>query len=135
MDLHMSLEKILHSGDQFGDLFYEIFFESHPEAKKYFDGIDMKRQSLMLTMALKLMGEYHAKGYAAINQYLEHLGTRHSDRGVPQEVYTDWSDSLLTALSRFHGKDWNETLAEEWRDAVVATSKVMFNGYDKRVGL
>lgn len=135
MDLDMSLEKILHSDERFGDLFYKIFFERHPEAKQYFDGIDMKRQSLMLTMALKLMGEYHAKGYAAINHYLEHLGTRHSDRGVPQEVYTDWSDSLLATLSEFHGEDWTDALAEQWRDAVAATSKVMFNGYDKRVGL
>jgi hemoglobin-like flavoprotein len=135
MDLDMSLEQILRSGDQFGNLFYEIFFEQHPEAKRYFDGIDMKRQGLMLTMALKLMGEYHAKGYAAINHYLEHLGTRHSDRGVPTEVYTDWADSLLATLERFHGKEWNGDLAEEWRDAVSATSEVMFKGYDKRVGL
>jgi hemoglobin-like flavoprotein len=135
MTLSSSLEKILQSGDTFGDLFYKIFFERTPEAKQYFEGVDMKRQSLTLTMALKLMGEYQAKGYPAIRQYLESIGTRHKDRGVPRETYAAWSDALLTALARFHGDDWDDALAGQWSDAIDATTMVMFDGYDHRAGI
>jgi len=134
MNLNTSLDRILQSDDKFGDLFYDIFFERYPEAKQYFDGTNMQRQSLVLTMSLKLMGEYHAKGYTAIEHYLQHLGTHHSDRGVPREIYPKWCDALLAALDQFHGDDWDDALAEEWRHAVDATSKAMFDGYDRRVG-
>ena len=135
MHLEASLKKIMESEDRFGDLFYKIFFERYPETRQYFEDADMQRQSLMLTMSIRLMGEYHAKGYPAIKQYLKHLGTRHSDRGVPRDVYPQWCDALLAALDQFHGNDWNDELADEWREAVDATSKVMFDGYDRRTGL
>ena len=135
MDLNTSLERILQSGDKFGHLFYRMFFERYPEAKAYFDGSDMQRQSLMLTVSLKLMGEYHAKGYAAIEHYLQHLGTRHSDRGIPREIYSKWCDALLAALAEFHGGEWSDGLADEWRESVDRMSAVMFAGYERRVGL
>lgn len=133
MNLDASLEMILQSEDQFGELFYDVLFKQCPEARQYFDETDMKRQSLMLTMSLKLMGEYHANGYSAIRHYLEHLGTRHSDRGVPRELYNSWIDALIVALTQFHGDDWNDALALEWRKALSAVTDVMFDGYHRRV--
>jgi len=135
MDLNTSLERILQSGDKFGDLFYAVFFERNPEAKQYFDGADMQRQSVMLTMSLKLMGEYYSNGYAAVESYLKHLGTFHSDRGVPREIYDKWTEALRETLSQFHGDDWNDDLAEDWRNSMDATTKAMFGGYERRVGL
>lgn len=133
MDINSSLEKILESGDRFGSLFYRVFFDGNPNAKKYFKSTDMARQSLVLTMSLKLIGEYHAKGYPAIRHYLQHVGTRHSDIGVPRDMYPVWSDALLTSLKQFHGKDWNDALAKDWKDAVSGAAKAMFDGYDRRV--
>lgn len=135
MNLEASLKKVMESEDQFGDLFYQTFFERYPEARQYFDGVDMERQALVLTMSIKLMGDYHAKGYPAIRQYLKYIGTRHSTRGVPRSVYGQWCDALLAALSQFHGNDWSDALAENWREVVEATSKVMFDGYDQRTGI
>ena len=135
MNLITSLEKTLQSGEQFGSLFYEIFFDRYPDVKQYFDDTNMQRQSVVLTMSLKLVGEYHVNGYAAIKLYLQHVGTDHNNRGVPREAYPQFSDALLIALERFHGDDWNDALATEWRDAMDVACKAMFDGYDRHVGL
>jgi hemoglobin-like flavoprotein len=135
MDLGTSLEKILQSDHAFGELFYDVFFERNPDAKQYFQSTDMKVQALMLTVSLKLIGDYRRRGFAAIDQYIRVLGTRHADRTVPREMYPKWRDSLLVALEQFHDGDWNPSLAGEWRDAIDAISTVMFKGYDKRSGV
>jgi hemoglobin-like flavoprotein len=132
MNLEASLEQILESNHQFGEMFYDIFFEEYPEAKDYFEGTNMRGQAMMLSVALRLMGDYHARGFAAIEHYLQVLGTRHSDRRIPREMYPKWRDALLATLAHFHDSDWNDTLAAEWRDAIDAVSEVMFKGYDER---
>ena len=135
MDLEASLEQILESDYQFGEMFYDIFFEQVPEAKDYFQGTNMRGQAMMLSVSLRLMGDYHARGFAAIEHYLQMLGTRHSDRKIPQDMYPKWRDSLLATLERFHDGEWNKTLADEWREAIDAISEVMFKGYDERTGV
>jgi hemoglobin-like flavoprotein len=135
MNLEASLEKILESDHQFGELFYDVFFEQSPDAKQYFQGTNMKGQALMLSISLRLMGDYHKRGFSAIEHYLQMLGTRHADRKVPREMYPKWRDSLLATLEKFHGNDWDAALAEEWRAAIDAISVVMFKGYDQRTGV
>jgi len=135
MDLAASLDKILASDHEFGEMFYDVFFEQYPVAKDYFEGVNMRNQALMLSVSLRLIGDYHKRGFAAIGHYLQILGTRHADRRVPQEMYPLWRDSLLTTLDKFHNGDWSGALANEWSEAIEAISQVMFEGYDKRTGL
>ena len=135
MDIEKSLELILHSGEQFGSSFYDIFFERCPKAAEYFKDTDMRRQSLVLTMALQLLAQYYASGFLSIEQYLQTIGTRHDDYGVPREMYTDWRDAMLAALEKFHGDQWNDALAKQWHEAIERSSEVMFRGYDNRAGV
>ena len=135
MNFETSLEKILQSDAGFGDLFYEVFFGRNPDAKPYFKDTNMNAQALMLAVALKLAGEYRGGGSSAIEHYIRTLGTRHSDHRVPREMYPQWRDALLIALEKFHKSDWNEALADEWRNTIDAISVVMFQGYFKRTGL
>lgn len=135
MEIHESLERILESEELFGSLFYEVFFQQYPEAAAHFDGIDMRRQALMLTMALTVIEQYYSKSYSAVEQYLQLLGSRHSDRSIPRDMYPKWSESMLTALERFHGDTWDEVLAGQWREALDQASRVMFRGYERRMGI
>jgi hemoglobin-like flavoprotein len=128
--IHESLESIMSSGETFGSSFYEIFFERCPAAKDHFDGTDMKRQSLVLTMALQLLEQYHTKGFLSIEQYLQTMGARHVGYGVPKEMYVDWRESMLTAMERFHGNQWDDKLASQWGDAIELATDVMFRGYN-----
>ena len=135
MNLETSLEKILESDHKFGDMFYDVFFKQYSAAKDFFEGADMRSQALMLSVSLRLVGDYHKRGSAAIGHYLQMLGTSHADRRVPQEMYPMWRDSLLATLEQFHGGDWSSALADEWSEAINAITQVMFKGYDKRTGL
>ena len=132
MNIQDSLDKILNTQDVFGEIFYDVFFDQYPEAETYFRGMDMHRQALVLTMSLKLVEEYSLNGYLAIEKYLEYLGNKHSDRGIPKELYPKWRDSMLVALKRFHGDEWTDALGSEWRLAIDGASDVLFRGYDHR---
>jgi hemoglobin-like flavoprotein len=135
MTIADSLRKIMESERLFGSMFYDVFFERCPQAKAYFEGVDMRRQALVLTMALQMMEQYHTNNYAAIDHYLRHIGHRHDERTVPKKLYTDWRESLLATLEQFLGADWSDELAEEWGVAIEAATTAMFRGYDDPVGI
>ncbi len=132
MNIHESLESILGSGTEFGSTFYDNFFERCPKAVEYFEGIDMNRQRLVLTMALKLLEQYYTNRFLSIEQYLHTMGTRHNDHRVPRDMYPEWKDAMLVTLEGFHGDQWNDDLAREWTEAIELATDVMFRGYDKR---
>jgi len=135
MDIEKSLELILQSGDKFGSSFYDVFFERCPKAAEYFKDTDMHRQSLVLTMALQLLAQYYTNGFNSIEQYLQAMGTRHDDKDIPKEMYTDWRESMLTTLGNFHGDRWSDELAQQWHEAIERASEAMFRGYDNRTGV
>ena len=135
MEIQDSLKKILASEDVFGTMFYDIYFDRCPAAREYFLDSDMRRQSLILTMALTLIEQHYNNEYAAVEQYLQHVGNKHSDRKIPRDLYVDWRDSMLAALESFHGEDWNQRLSEQWRDAIEAVTETMFQGYDERTSI
>jgi hemoglobin-like flavoprotein len=135
VDIHQSLKSILASEQLFGERFYSTFFKRCPEAETHFDGIDMRRQALVLTMALTLIEQHFTHGYPAVEQYLQHLGSRHKERLVPPNTYPKWRDSMLAALADFHGEEWNDELARQWHEAIEGVSRAMLGGYDEHVGI
>lgn len=135
MDIHESLKSILESKPVFGEQFYRIFFERCPDAEVLFARIDMRRQALVLTMALTLFEQHYTHGYSAVEQYLKHLGNRHKERFVPAEMYPQWRDSMLVALAEFHGDQWDDALAAQWSEAIDGVSQAMIDGYDEHMGI
>lgn len=135
MDIGASLKKVLDSRDLFGTIFYEEFFSRYPEVKKYFDGVDMNRQALVLTMALTVIEHHHNGSYGAVEHYLQHLGTAHHRRGIPLDLYPKWIDTMLHTLERFLGQDWDPELAASWREAFEETYEAMQQGYEHRTGI
>lgn len=135
MDIHQSLQHILNSKDVFGHAFYDVFFSRYPEALEYFGDVDMKRQALVLTMALTVIQQYYSNNYSTVEQYLQVLGSQHHRRQIPPDLYPKWRDAMLEALESFHGKDWDPTLAREWRDAIEVGIEPMLRGYEERTGV
>ena len=135
MNVHDSMERIMQSQDGFGEAFYEVFFRRCPEAQPYFKDSDMKRQALVLTMAVSLIEQYDSRGYPATGKYLQHLGAQHHGRSIPRELYPVWRDAMLETLGRFIGDDWTEELSAQWSEAIDRCSRVMFQGYERRVTL
>lgn len=135
MEIDESLARILQSREIFGGLFYEEFFRRFPEAAPHFQGIDMERQSLVLTMALAVVERYRAADFGAIDHYLQHLGSAHHRRAIPLDLYPKFIDAMLAALERFLGDGWSPALATAWRGALEKTVQTMLKGYERRVGI
>ena len=133
MTIQDSLRRVLEQRDDLATLFYEVFFDRHPEAKLYFKDVNLKYQTVLLTTALMVVESHFNHGYSATEQYLKYLGHKHHVRAVPTELYPKWIESLLAALEQFHGADWDEEAAGEWRAALDRATKAMMAGYSEPV--
>src|SRR5262249_4993739 len=85
--------------------------------KPLFTDVNLKYQTVLLTMALMVVERHYASGYRATELYLQHLGHKHHQRAVPSELYSKWVESLLAALEKFHGPDSDAPAAGQRRDA------------------
>lgn len=129
MDLHESLHEILLQSDKLADLFYIVFLKEHPEVQAFFAGVDMKRQNLVLTMALLVVERDAAFHYEATRSYLQMLGRLHRWRGIGAELYPKWREAMLGTLERFHGPDWSDSLSTQWRNALDSAIASMLAAY------
>lgn len=132
MDIQESLEKILAQQETVAELFYRRFLGDYPEIRPYFQGVDLKRQSILLTMALMLVQRHYQRQYPTTGKYLKILGAQHqARRRIPREAYPKFRDCLLTTLGECLGEDWTEALALQWRHAVDLAAEGMLEGYEK----
>jgi hemoglobin-like flavoprotein len=133
MTIHDSLRQVLENRDTLATLFYEVFFERYPEAKPYFKDVNLKHQAVLLTMALMVVERHATHGYGSTTLYLKYLGHKHHLRGVPPELYPKWAEALLASLEQFHGKQWDQEAAGQWRAALDRAAEVMLAGYREPV--
>src|SRR5262245_8700762 len=103
MDIHESVHKVLAQQEVVAELFYTRFLDDHPEIRRFFDGVDMKRQAVLLEMTLLLIEHHYVNRYPVSEDYLRILGHRHQTRGgIPAWSYGPFRDCLLKTLARFH---------------------------------
>ena len=129
MDISQSIEVILESEDLVGGRFYKRFFQDCPHLKQYFVGVDMDRQSAMLTSAIVLVETVYSKNGSGLSPYLKLLGRDHEKRGITRDDFTDWTESMLRTLAEFHGDDWSMPLEREWHAAITKSVKIMLEAY------
>jgi len=132
MNLQESLHTILAQSETLADLFYLVFLERYPEVRQHFQGVNLRQQGVLLTMALMVMERHDSGSYPATEMYLRYLGSKHHDRGIPRHLYPHFRDALLAALERFHSKDWGAELAAQWGGAIDRASATMLEGYQER---
>lgn len=133
MNIDESLELILKRRDVAADLFYLVFLDSFPEVQQYFAGVNLRRQAVLLTMALMVVKNHFTGDYPATGLYLQYLGTKHHERGIPQDLYSKFRVALLQTLESLHGSDWSEHLAAQWQQAIEKATEEMFKGYSEHV--
>lgn len=130
MHLEESLQRVLSNKESVIHRFYYRFLIENPEARMLFVNVDLKKQALMLTMAL-IVAEAHSRdNYPAVEHYLHVLGDRHREAGVPRELFGPFRDCLIETVRECQAADWDEPLAEEWRAAIDRATETMFHGYD-----
>jgi hemoglobin-like flavoprotein len=133
VDIHESIEEIVQARDELGTMFYEHFLAKYPELQKHFQYVDLKRQSMLLINALLIIERHGTDSTPATELYLQHLGTKHNDLGIPEDTYESWVKAMLETMQKFHGSDWTPSLEEQWRQAFDRAIELMFHGYDQRV--
>jgi hemoglobin-like flavoprotein len=129
MDIQQSLHRILEQKDTLADLFYLVFLERCPEVRHRFEGVDMRGQVALLTMALMVIERHYQGSYPATAMYLRYLGTTHHDRGIARGDFPKFRAAMLATLERFHSKDWNPHLARQWAEAIDKATTTMLDGY------
>ncbi len=127
-----SVNAILTSKESFGEKFYAQLFTGYPHLKQHFEGVNMREQAVVVTMALSLIEQYYSRRNDATHKYLQVLGSRHCERRIPEESYADWLDALMETLSAFHEHAWNEALADQWKEAIEKATQVILEGYNRR---
>jgi hemoglobin-like flavoprotein len=131
MDIRESLGQILAREELVADLFYVVFLDQYPEVRRHFVHVNMRRQAVLLTMALQVVVQYYLHGFPAAEAYLKIQGEEHSRRGIEPELYPKFCQALLATLSRFHSREWNDKLAEQWRQALELAATKMVEAYPK----
>ncbi len=129
MDISESVQRIVSNDGLVTDLFYIKYLDRYPELRKYFEGVEMQHQSVLLKMALSVIQQYYEHRFPGAEQYLRVLGSKHQLRGIPAGLYADWRECMLETLAQFHGHDWSPPLQEEWTAAINVASDVMMSAY------
>jgi len=128
--LQESLHRILrHGKGELGKGFYEKFFAVCPEARPFFDNVDLDVQANVLLNALHVVVSHGGHRFPATESYLKILGQRHHQRKIPVEMYPRFFDVLLKVLADFHGDSWEPELEQEWREAFELTRETMVAGH------
>lgn len=129
MTLEESLADLLSQKKPVVRAFYDRFLADVPEAARLFEGVDLKQQSLMLTMSLIVVEAHARNDFASTLHYLHVLGDRHREWGVPQEVFPKFRDCLIETLAEWHNSDWSADLEDAWRKAIDRAIIAMLEGY------
>jgi hemoglobin-like flavoprotein len=129
MDIEESLRVILERKEPVAVLFYTVFLDQYPDVRQFFARVNLKRQAVLLTTALQLIVQYHLHSFPVIEAYLKVLGQKHRDWGIGPEHYPKFCTAMLATLGQFHGRCWNEQLAQQWQRALELTSEKMLAGY------
>jgi len=132
MDIQASLDQLLQTQQPMAEQFYRLFFQRCPEAEPFFDSVDRNRQTLLLTMGLNVVVTHYRNPSPATAQYLQILGSKHRDLGVPQELFNRFCEALIEFLANFHGEQWSEELAAQWQEALRNAVKIMLSGYQTK---
>ena len=129
MEIESSLNKVLASTKpRFAEDFYKALFQRHPRFTQMFRHTNMQTQRAMLPVALQMLVNWYRHPTPAGEDYLRSLGGKHQSIGVQAEDFEDFGELLIEQLAEFHGSDWTQCLAEQWRTAYAAATRLMIEG-------
>jgi hemoglobin-like flavoprotein len=130
MQLEDSLREVLAQKELVVEKFYTRFLSENPQVAVFFEGMDMKKQSLMLSAALIVSESHFRENLPAVEFYLQVLGTQHHEARIPKELFPVFRDCLIATISQCQ-ESWSDELADMWRAAIDKAIATMFEGYDE----
>ena len=119
--------KIEPQSEEFATTFYQILFEKYPNVQPLFSATDMQQQKIKLVQSLQLVIA-NVHNTEALNDILRALGARHVEYGAVLTDYPAIGDSLLQALEKHLGGDWNARVRQTWTAAYQMIAQMMTEG-------
>jgi hemoglobin-like flavoprotein len=107
-----SFVKVSAKQQEAGDVLYTHLFECCPDVAGIFKA-DMKEQSRQFLKMIKTVVE-GLNNVHIIMPAIQNLGNRHVDYGVTAEQYKYFKESLIFALDKVLGKDFDEKTKSAW---------------------
>ena len=124
--LRLSLARLLVNGDALATTFYGLLFERYPSVRRLFpDEMEHQRKKLMQSLAWVVT---HMDRPAQIVPALRELGRRHVGYGSQNEHYPLVRDTLIEAMGRTAGADWNPEIEQDWRQSIDLIARHMMAG-------
>ena len=111
--LRVSLARQLAKGNLLAKTFYALLFERYPALRRLFPE-DMTRQEGKLLQMLAWLVTHLDRREETLRAVRE-LGRRHATYGVTREHYPLVRDTLIDAMQKTAGRDWNDEIAQDWR--------------------
>ncbi len=109
------------------DALYKKLFETSPEIRDLFDGVDLANQRRMLVGSLHyIVMNYERAG--VLKRTLTRLGERHAEYGTKPEHYPVFEDCLIHAMTQVAGSYWDPEIENLWRKACRDVSAIMMAG-------
>lgn len=90
------------ANNEFYNAFYRCFFNSSPEVRRLFEGVDMVNQHKLLRHGINLM-IMAAGGNVAGRYGLDRIHDTHSPQGmnITEDLYILWKHCFLTTLKSY----------------------------------
>jgi len=107
-----SFKKVSEKPQEMGDLLYNHLFDCCPDIANIFK-VDMKEQSRLVMKMIKTVVE-GLNNVNVIMPAIQNLGSRHVDYGVTAEQYKYFKESLIFALDKVLGKEFDEKTKSAW---------------------
>jgi nitric oxide dioxygenase len=125
--LRASMGALLAEGDRLASTFYALLFERYPFVRPLFPQ-DMTEQRLKLARTLAWVVT-HLDRPDQLLPAVRELGRRHVKYGALPEHYPLVRDTLVEAMTRVAGTDWDAALAEDWRQSIDLLGRHMLGLY------
>ncbi len=109
--------------------FYAILFERYPRLQPLFRR-DRGAQAKMLAGAIAAVLD-HLEDAPWLESTLGHLGAKHVEYGVTDEMYDQVGDALLATLAEVADEAWTPAVANQWQLAFEAIATMMKAGAAK----
>jgi len=110
--------------------FYSLLFQSSPEIKHLLKNFKIdelyKKSAVALQSVVKNLDDPDS-----LNKILTEMGEKQQDCGVLNIHYKLASTSLIEAMAKIAGKEWNQGFEEAWHTALASISKIMLSAYKK----
>ena len=106
------------------DLFYELFFDRHPELRELFgehsvsEREEMVRETLVSVLA-------HADREPWLDENLKAMGRSHAEYGVEGHSYPEFVVAMLDTLDGLAPEGWGAPARQAWARALTRITDVM----------